>query len=115
MSETVIEITRLRRPVGGVHRAPIGRADMVLRGTIDELEAIRMVRVDVRDLDLARMQEAEMRGVDIAFQCLQPIASALPATEVRLVRRAERCLERAGVARLRARPYRRRPARFAPP
>src|SRR6266850_5597949 len=101
MGETVIEITRLRRPVGRVHRAPVGRADVVLRGTIDELEAIRMVRVDVRDLHLAGMQEAEMRGVDIAFQCLQPVASALPAREVRLIRRAE-------VARLRARPYRRR-------
>ena len=42
---------------------------------------------------LARMQKAEMRRIDIAFQRLQPVAFPLPAREIRLVRRQQRRLE----------------------
>ena len=67
---------------------------MIAGRAIGKLEALQMVRVDVFDRDLAGVKKAEMRGVEIAFQRLQPIAFPLPAREIHLVRRTERRFDR---------------------
>src|ERR1700751_4532196 len=66
---------------------PIGRLHVIARRPVDQLEAFRMVGVNVPQLDLAGVQKAEMRGVDVAFERLQPIALALRAIDVSLVGR----------------------------
>ena len=53
-----------------------------------------MVRVNVRHLDRAGVQKAEMRGIDIALQRLHPVAFALPAGHQCLFRRAQQRFER---------------------
>ncbi len=94
MREAVVQLARLRRPVGGVHRPPIGRLHVIARRPVGQLEAFGMIGVDVPDLDLAGVQKAEMRGVDVAFERLQPIAFALRAIDVGLVGRQHRRFER---------------------
>jgi len=94
MGKTVIDVARLGRTIGRIHRAPVCRSRVVARGAIGELEPLHVIRIDVVDRHLAGMQKAEMRRVDVAFQRLQPVAFPLPRPEVGLVGRAEHRLER---------------------
>ena len=64
-------------PIGAVHRAPVGVGDLVLGRAVGDGVARRMPFLEILGLDVAGMEEAEMRGVDIAFQALQPIGLAL--------------------------------------
>ncbi len=64
------------------------------RRAVEDLEALTVVWVNVRHLDRARVQKAEMRGIDIALQRLHPVAFALPAGHQGLFRRAQQRLER---------------------
>jgi hypothetical protein len=94
MGKAVIKVTRLSRAIGRIHCAPVGRTRVVARGAIGKLEPLQMIGIDVVDRHLAGMQKAEMRGVDVAFQRLQPVSFALPGPEAGLVGRAEHRLER---------------------
>ena len=94
MGKTVIDVARLGRTIGRIHRAPVGHAHVVARRAIGELEPLEVIGVDVVDRQLAGVQKAEMRGVDVAFQRLQPVAFALAGQEIGLVGRAQHRLER---------------------
>ena len=52
-----------------------------------------MIGIDVLDLDLAGVQKAEMRRVDVALQGLQPIALAHDASDVDFLGRTARSLD----------------------
>jgi hypothetical protein len=52
--------------VGGVLRAPGGVGDMVLRGAVSDGVEDRVVLGDIVGMDMAGVQEAEMRGIDLA-------------------------------------------------
>ena len=94
MGKTVIDVARLGRTIGRIHRAPVCRSRVVARGAIGELEPLHVIRIDVVDRHLAGMQKAEMRRVDVAFQRLQPVAFPLPGPEIGLVGRAQHRLQR---------------------
>src|ERR1700739_1322566 len=63
------------RPPGGavtrIGRAPGGLGDVIFRRPDRDCVADRIVLDEVVGLDVAGMQEAEMRGVDVALQRLQ--------------------------------------------
>ena len=65
------------RAVGGVLGTVFPVAKQVLRRAFRERAVDRVVLRHIVRLDAAHMQEAEVRGVDIAFQGLQPVALAL--------------------------------------
>jgi len=50
---------------------------MVLRGAVGDRPADQIVGRNIGGSDRAGMQKAEMRGVDVAFERLQPVALAL--------------------------------------
>ena len=57
--------------VGGVLRTPGGIGDMVLRGAVGDGVEDRVVLDDIVGMDMAGVQEAEMRGIDLAlYGCL---------------------------------------------
>src|SRR6185437_6857731 len=73
------------RAVGGVLRAPGGIGDMVLRGAVGDGMEDRVVLGDIVGTDMAGVQEAEMRGIDLAFYGLQVIAAALDEGDANFV------------------------------
>ena len=77
VSKAPIGVARAGRPVGCVLRAPDGIGDMVLRGTRGDGVADRFVLRHVLGVNVACMQETEMRRVDVAFERLKVIALAL--------------------------------------
>src|SRR3954447_13735740 len=58
------------RPVGAVHRAPLCIADLVFGRPVGHGMSCRVTFLEVFGLDMAGMEETEMRRVDIAFEAL---------------------------------------------
>ena len=71
--------------VAGVLRAPGRLGQVVLRRAIDDRVAHRLVLGQVVGVDVAGVQEAEMRGVDLALERLQVVAIALDEADLDLV------------------------------
>ena len=102
IGEAPVGPARLGLAIGGVHRAGVGVGDVVFRGAVGHREAEQAVfRHDLR-VDAAGMQKAEMRGVDIAFQRLQPVALALHERDRHLALRQQGRLDLRQRRRLRA-------------
>jgi hypothetical protein len=73
------------RTVGRVLRAPWGIGDVVFRCPDRDSMVDRVVLGHVVGIDMAGVQEAEMRSIDVAFQSLQIVAVALDAAHADLV------------------------------
>src|ERR1700731_4129506 len=65
--------------VGGVLRPPGSVGDVVFGRAVRNRVAYRVIFRQVVGIDVAGMQETEMRGVDVAFERLQIVAVALNA------------------------------------
>ena len=72
-----VDLARRARPIGRVHGTPVGVRHVILGRPIAERVNSEISRLGVLRLDPAHVQEAEMRGIDIAFERLQVIALAL--------------------------------------
>src|SRR5205085_2464009 len=77
VGEAPVGAIRTRRAVAGVLCAPSGIGDMVLRSAVGDGVVNRIILADVIRIDVAGVQETEMRGIDLALECLQIIAFAL--------------------------------------
>jgi hypothetical protein len=78
---------------------------MIFGGAAGNGVAQRFVFGDIIDIDMAGMQEAEMRGVDLAFERLQIVAVALNETHADLTIRNIQDFERRQRRRFGARPH----------
>jgi len=78
---------------GAVHGAPVGFGRVVFRRAVDRVVFRGRSRVDVLRLDRAVVQPGEMRGVDVALQRLHPVAFALDAEQLHIIRGQQRRLE----------------------
>ena len=103
IGEAPIGLARLGRAVGGVHRAPVGVGDVIFGRAVGHRPADQIVRRHIGRVDRAGMQKAEMRGVDVAFERLQPIAFALHEDDLQLAFGQQRRLDLAATAAPRAR------------
>ena len=63
--------------IAGVLRAPGHVGEVVLRRTVGDGVEDRLVFREIVRFNMAGVQEAEMRGVDLALERLQPVAVAL--------------------------------------
>src|SRR5262249_39326732 len=77
VGEAPITMTGTGRAVARILRAPVSICYIVLRGANGDGLAERLPLRHVGRIDVARVQEAEMRSVDIALERLQVIAVAL--------------------------------------
>ena len=84
VAETPIGAVGTGRAIAGVLRSPGRISEMIFGGTAGNGVAQRFVFGDIIDIDMAGMQEAEMRGVDFAFERLQIVAVALNETHADL-------------------------------
>ena len=91
--------------VAGVLRAPGRFGHVVLRRAVDDRVPDRLVLRQVVEIDVAGVQEAEMRGVDLALERLQIVAVALDEADVDLVFGNVEDLERRQRRRLGARAH----------
>ena len=71
---------------GRVHGAERRLADVDLRRLVQHRIGRGVVRVHLRGIDAPGVQKAQMRGVDVAFERLQPIALAVGQGDVSIVR-----------------------------
>ena len=78
---------------------------MIFRRAVDDGVAHRIVLGEIVRIDMAGVQEAEMRGVDLALERLQVIAVALDEGHLHLVFRNVEDLECRQRRGLRARPH----------
>src|SRR5581483_6011845 len=79
--------------VASILRAPGGIGEMVLRRPIGHGMTDGLILGEVVRLDMASVQKAEMRGIDLALERLQVIAVALDEAHVDLVLRDVQDLE----------------------
>ena len=70
------------RPPAAVHGAPVGVRHLVARGEVAQCRAHGVVGRQRVGLQRTQVQEAHVRGVDVPFQCLQPVAVALQAPDL---------------------------------
>jgi len=78
---------------------------VILGRAIDDGVTAEARRVGLLGLVRADMQEAEVRGVDVAFEPLQPIAVALDAEQIALAVAEQHRLEHRQLRRLRPRAH----------
>src|SRR5947199_6051622 len=77
VGEPTVAAVRARGAVDGVLRAPGGIGDMILRGAVGDGVVNRIILVEIVRIDVAGVQETEMRSIDLALERLQIIAFAL--------------------------------------
>ena len=103
--KTMIDLPVPGRTVGRVHRAPVRVLDVIARRAVGQVEAVQAVGRDLVGLQGAEMQEAEMRGVDVALERLQPVALALVHARDALVLGQRQALDVRHWRRLLTRPH----------
>ena len=91
--------------IAGVLRAPGRFGQVVFRRAVGDGVEDRLVLGEVVRIDVAGVQEAEMRGVDLALERLQPVAVALDEAHADLVLGNVEDLERRQRRHLRARSH----------
>ena len=78
-------------PERAVHRAPFGIADFVFRRPVQYGVPRGMAFFEIVRIDVAGMEETEMRCVDIALQALQPVGFAHQQCDGQILFRDEQC------------------------
>ena len=84
MREAPVDLAWRTGPVGRIHGAPVGVGYVILGRAVGERVAPEMAGLSILGLDPAHVQEAEMRGIDVAFERLQIIAFALHHEQIAL-------------------------------
>src|SRR5258708_34535966 len=79
IGEAPVDAARPDGTVGGVLGAPRAVGDVILRRAVGDRVADRGILRQFVGIDVAGRQEAEMRGVGVAFGPLQKVAVALVA------------------------------------
>ena len=85
VAEAPVGATRPGLAIAGVLRAPGRFRQVVLRRAVGDGVEDRLILGEIVRIDMAGVQEAEMRGVDLALERLQPVAVALDEADADLV------------------------------